>query len=355
MASTFQFKLDPSSLPKLSSRGENYAEWRSSWTVAFRYAGLWPIVSKKKARPTAANDTAVVNLGQAQETWDQDDNKALVMLLSAVHNDLTMSITGCDTSPQAWEYLANRFDRDTGNTAILLFRSLTNLRYRDGDDLRLHLDEFHQRWTRMAKRTLASTKAVAVAMRPVFASDEVKGSFFLATLPDTMDNVIDNLSTRNLTAFQDIEPKILDISEKHSLDSVDTSTAYAARQTAARSANRPSTGGQRPPTGQECSWCRKHNLTFIGHVYTNCNELKQHKERQQRKGPTTQPPKGDKRGGNKRHKGHNAEATAADDSDDSGTEITGFTAGVIDLRTPPSTPAKLRSSINRNGKRSRQD
>ncbi|KAH5707484.1 hypothetical protein HBI18_248510 [Parastagonospora nodorum] len=58
-----------------------------------------------------------------------------------------MSIASCDTSPEAWEHLGSRFDRDTGNASITLFRSLTNLRYADGDDLRLHLDEFHQRWT----------------------------------------------------------------------------------------------------------------------------------------------------------------------------------------------------------------
>lgn len=55
-------------------------------------------------------------------------------------------------------------------------------------------------------------------MKHIFDSDNVKGSFFLATLPDTIDNVIDNLSTRDVTAFQDIEPKILNISEKHTLD-----------------------------------------------------------------------------------------------------------------------------------------
>ena len=69
----------------------------------------------------------------------------------------------------------------------------------------------------------------------MFNSNKVKGSFFLATLPETIDNIIDNLSTRNITAFQNIKPKILDISEKYSLDNVD-STAYTARQTAARAA-----------------------------------------------------------------------------------------------------------------------
>ncbi|KAF1834271.1 hypothetical protein BDW02DRAFT_476139, partial [Decorospora gaudefroyi] len=74
---------------------------------------------------------------------DANNNKALVMLISAVYNDLTMSVTSCDTATEAWTHLAGRFDRDTGNMSIALFRSLTNLRYNDGDDLWLYLDEFH--------------------------------------------------------------------------------------------------------------------------------------------------------------------------------------------------------------------
>ncbi|KAH3957096.1 hypothetical protein HBH51_231200 [Parastagonospora nodorum] len=366
MSSSFSFKLDPNSLPKLSARGDNYTEWRSAWTVALRYAGLWPIVSGKKTKPAATVGPGAEAREELIDKWDADDNKAMVMLLSSVHNDLTMSIASCDTSPEAWKHLSSRFDRDTGNASITLFRSLTNLRYADGDDLRLHLDEFHQRWTRMAKRCAGSSQSVAKAMKAMFESDEVKGSFFLATLPDTMDHVIDNLSSRDVTKFVDIEPKILDISDKHSLDA-DSSTAYAAKQTAARGARQNQGGarGPRPPTtttiASECSWCRKHNLTFIGHVYTNCNELKKHKEQQQRNGA----PK-DKRPGAKRQKANNATAAESsddEDDDDSATEVVGFTAqyratnaaagATIDLTGSP--PQSTRTTlINANGKRSRE-
>ena len=87
----------------------------------------------------------------------------------------------------------------------------------------------------MAKRCASSLQSVAKAIKAMFKLDEVKGSFFLATLLDTIDYVINNLSSRNVTKFVDIEPKILDISDKHSLNA-DFSTAYAAKQTAARSA-----------------------------------------------------------------------------------------------------------------------
>ncbi|OAG06549.1 uncharacterized protein CC84DRAFT_1217753 [Paraphaeosphaeria sporulosa] len=163
-------------------------------------------------------------------------------------------------------------------------------------------------------------------MRAMFNDDNVKGSFFLATLPDTMDNVIDNLATRQLTAFQDIEPKILDISEKHSLDTTNSLSAYATRQTAARQQN--------------------------AHVYTNCNELRKHKE-QQKKMPSKGKDAAGKR--NKRQKGNSAkvvnnEVDDDDDDDSSTTEVNGFAANVVNLTTPLLTPTASPPQINANGK-----
>ena len=172
MASKLQFKLDPASLPKLTSRGDRYNEWRSAWTMAFRYAGLWPIVSKKKARPVEPPLPVPDAATEAINAWDEEDSKAMTMLLSAVHNDLAFSITSCDTSAKAWEHLGSRFGRETDNTSTLLFRSLTNFRYRDSEDLQPHLNGSYQRWARKAKRCISSNQNVAVAMTPIFESDE---------------------------------------------------------------------------------------------------------------------------------------------------------------------------------------
>jgi hypothetical protein len=73
-------------------------------------------------------------------------------------------------------------------------------------------------WTRMAKETMTSNHTVAKAMKPIFKSDEVKGLFFLTTLPGTIDNTIDNLSTQNLTSFSAIKLIFQDIAEKHSIE-----------------------------------------------------------------------------------------------------------------------------------------
>lgn len=210
MSSNIGFELDFSSLPKLKSKGDNYTEWRSAWTVAFKYAGLWTLVSGSRRRPTPDVSTTA----GTQEQWDTDDSKALVMLMSSVDSDLIIAVTTSDNAASAWTYLANRFDRDTSNHSIAMFKTLTSLRYTDGADLREHLDEFHQLWQRLYKRSIASNQPVAKALRPVFESDDVKGSFFLTTLPEQMDHVVDNLATRNVTAYASIEAKMLDIADQ---------------------------------------------------------------------------------------------------------------------------------------------
>ena len=269
---SFNFKLDPSSLPKLSPRGDNYTEWRSAWAIALKYAGLWLIVSGKSPRPTDITEAMV---------WDENDNKALVMILSSVHTDLTMTVATADTSPRAWNVLAERFDRDTGHLAIHLFRALTNIRHKDGEDLRNHVDNFHQLWVKMDKKCQSSSQSVARAMRPIFESDDVKGSFFLTTLPDTMDHVVDNLGTRDITKFSQIEPKMLDIAEAHTINDTDSTAYYTSTYNRSKQqASKPTNSSSDDMLARnECSWCQKNNMTFVGHIYKNCKHLKDHKDK----------------------------------------------------------------------------
>ncbi|KAH9859231.1 hypothetical protein J1614_012247 [Plenodomus biglobosus] len=147
------------------------------------------------------------------------------------------------------KHLSDRFDRDTGNTSIILFQTLTNLLCHDSDDLQQHLDEFQQHYMRMAKICASSSQSVATAIKPMFDHDEVKGSFFLTALPDTMENTFYNPNSRNVTEHIDIEPKSLDISYKQLLEQTGSSSAtYAARQNTGRQ-SRQDTRATKPRTG----------------------------------------------------------------------------------------------------------
>jgi hypothetical protein len=92
MPGAFNFKLDPSSLPRLDSKGENYLDWRAAWNRAFRFANLGEIVTGVRARPAEGDELAA---------WQHSDDQAFVMLLSAIHSDLMTYITSCESSAAA--------------------------------------------------------------------------------------------------------------------------------------------------------------------------------------------------------------------------------------------------------------
>ena len=62
----------------------------------------------------------------------------------------------------------------------------------------------------------------------MFKLDKVKGSFFLVTLPDTIDYIINNLLTQKTTSFTNLKPKMLDLAKKHTINQLGNSSAYAA-------------------------------------------------------------------------------------------------------------------------------
>lgn len=229
------------------------------------------MVEGSKIRPIS-NDSA------AQDIWDKEDDQAFVMLLSAIHTDLSAKITSCETAATAWKSLAERFDRDTGNATIYLFRALTSLRHEDGTDLQAHLDAFRSLWSKLTTRTATSQKPLAKAMKPMFDSDEVKGSFFLMTLPESMDHVVDNLSTQNLTAYRDIEPKMLDIATRAQIE--DSAAYYTST---AKKLDRKGKSKAPDKDKKECAWCRSRGFNCVGHFYTECKKLAEHQKQQDSK------------------------------------------------------------------------
>jgi hypothetical protein len=149
------------------------------------------------------------------------DTQTIVMLISALHSDRHPTVTALTLPLTRGSIYPIDSTETLATVRSFVFRSLTSLRHKDGDDLQRHLDDFHQVWTKFAKRSKNSTQARARAMVNIFESDEVKGSFFLTTLPDAMYNVVDNLSTQKDLTFTTIEPKMLDLANRHSLDSID--------------------------------------------------------------------------------------------------------------------------------------
>ncbi|EHK39849.1 uncharacterized protein TrAtP1_006618 [Trichoderma atroviride] len=66
--SNFNFKLDPACLPQLTSKGDNYSEWRPAWQIAYEWAELWETIEDKP--PTLTPTTTTTSADTTQTTVD---------------------------------------------------------------------------------------------------------------------------------------------------------------------------------------------------------------------------------------------------------------------------------------------
>lgn len=121
-------------------------------------------------------------------------------------------------------------------------------------------------------------------MRTLFKNDKVKGSFFLTTLPDAIDNIVDNLSSQNPTTFAQIELKMMDIVARSQVEESEayyTSTRKKPVPKGVEKTPEPkSLSDSNTSDTKECTWCRARNYTFVGHLYTDRDKLAKHKAEQ---------------------------------------------------------------------------
>lgn len=68
--------------------------------------------------------------------------------------------------------------------------------------------------TNFERHCKTSSHKLAKNLNTVFMSECIKRSFFFLTSSKSLNHIVDNLSTRNIKIFADIEPKMLDIANR---------------------------------------------------------------------------------------------------------------------------------------------
>lgn len=191
-------------MPKLNPNGSNFLEWRAAWTIAFKAAGYADILSGEQTRPAVTDPANCA-------AWDRQDARVRVLLIGAVHPDLINLVVDRDDARDAWSALSDRFDRDTYSSFLCQFRELNSLRLDENGDLLAHINAFNRLWTRLARRTLFTQCDVVKHFKDVFQFEINKGVFFLVSLPQSMDHVVETLTKRNVPEYNDIEKAMLDM------------------------------------------------------------------------------------------------------------------------------------------------
>ena len=78
-----------------------------------------------------------------------------------------------------------------------------------------------------------------------------------------MDNIVDNLRTKEKVTYEDIRAKLLDLSANRTVTG-NSKTAYRV-QKSGDTGSLPKTMGN-ANEGKDCTWCRKRKMRSQGHT-----------------------------------------------------------------------------------------
>lgn len=161
-------------------------------------------------------------------------------------------------SPRAiWQALENQYDRQNDMNIHKQFQVIVNSKYDPADgSLKDHIVNFESKWTSLASRTnqAATTDAnkLAYALKSFFQSSEIKASLLLGSLPDSMNNIVENLQTKDNLTYE--------LAYNHLMD-LRSSSSTAAAESVYKASTQPSKVESTQDGTDVCSYCQKR-----GHV-----------------------------------------------------------------------------------------
>ncbi|KAI0994197.1 hypothetical protein K3495_g13985, partial [Podosphaera aphanis] len=273
---TVSFKDIRSGLPTLMGQS-NFRRWYNTWYVSLRGANLWSVVcdgDKKESRPCTIEGKDIANLDALQQNYDKRNDAAHALLVSGVCEELQDLVSSVadelESARVAMRLLKTKFDHETTTSTLNLFTSFLDLKMDEGDDLSTYLSNFDTAFQHISSRCTQSKRPEAKALKEFLSVEQVRIMCLFRSLPRSMDNVIDNLSTKIDLTYPDVSAHLADLWTQKTLSTHRSpSTAYFTAKDARKGQNT-----------KECSWCKKRGYYFTGHSHRECRKLKaQHQQK----------------------------------------------------------------------------
>ena len=136
-----------------------------------------------------------------------------------------------------------------------------------------HIVDFESKWTSLASRTnqsaVTDTNKLAFALKPFFQSSEIKASLLLGSLPDTMNNIVENLQTKDNLTYELAYNHLMDLRSSSDPNLSSTETAYKAANQLSKTYSQS--------RAKVCTYCQKK-----GHLWGECRARKR-KEKEEKK------------------------------------------------------------------------
>jgi hypothetical protein len=140
-----------------------------------------------------------------------------------------------------------------------------------------HIEKYDELWQHLLDRTTeissgtgnnqaASSDSLESLLLPLANSPAAKGAFFLTTLPTSLDNIVDNLTTKESATYSEICNRLLDLYPPE--QPTDSNTAFTV-----------GCGGRKNGKGKDKSdkiytYCKSKGFRGTGHLVEDCQTKK---------------------------------------------------------------------------------
>lgn len=206
------------------------------------------------------------------EDWRHRQSLARAFILFNVDSNIAPLITCYSDALNMWKTLNDLYDKRNEYSLHALVKSVVGIKCNLKSDVADHIAKYNELWSRLVERTAKTSKedsdSLEAVLRPLANSPRAKGSLFLTTLPEELDNIVDNLKTKQNLTYDDVCSRLLELS-LNSTTNNDINKAYVSKQKKDYKVN-----DFKPKVKKECSFCKSKKKWYKGHTLENCRNKK---------------------------------------------------------------------------------
>ena len=181
------------------------------------------------------------------------------------------------TPPKIWTALQDKFARENTSSFFDQLNSVFDTKYDILDVLSDHINKYDTLWNQLHLRcsTASSTDRYTLpfVFQTVFESPEAKAAILLHSLPESMNNIVDNLQTKEDLTYDHVYNKLMDLKIPTAVNFADNK-AYQTADVKGKGKELRREPSRKGPTAlpKECSYCKKHYPTARsdGHTWNEC-------------------------------------------------------------------------------------
>jgi len=269
------------SIPKLSG-SENYRTWRDISEYVLQLFNCWDLVVGTEEIPEEETDDEgdVTNFEKIDEYRDRYQY-ASAYFLETIEPQWLILLATHKTPPAIWQAFEDKFARENTSSFFDQLNSVFDTKYDTLDLLSDHINKYDTLWNRLHLRCSTATSSdrytLPFAFQSVFESPEAKAAILLRSLPESMNNIVDNLQTKEDLTYDHVYNKLMDLKVPTAVNSADNKAYKSAdvRGKGKETRREPSRKGPTATT-KECTYCKKHFPTARseGHTWNECSKLK---------------------------------------------------------------------------------